>query len=162
MEWMKRLVGVVGRLKEINMRNRVYLLGEAEKVKLLRDIQEAHAAWLTAKQQLDIVDAVDQVDCAIYPYEAAQQKYEMLIREAKVRGLRAEPRGGWSARACSISCSASPFCRPSARPSRSTCGRLACSPYLVRRERSGCCTSLTTCFSDLRWGRYFFVCWSCK
>lgn len=90
MEWMKRLVGVVGRLREISMNNRIYLLGEAEKVKLLRDIQEAHAAWVTAKQQLDIVDAADKVDCAIYTYEAAQKKYEMLIREAKVRGLRAE------------------------------------------------------------------------
>lgn len=87
---MKRLVGMAGRLREMSRRNRIYLLGEAEKVKLLQDIQEAQLAWLTAKQQLDIVEAADQVDCAIYTYEAAQKKYEMLLREAKVRGLRAE------------------------------------------------------------------------
>lgn len=62
---------------------------EQERNRLIQDIRQAHLAWQEAKQQLNLVDGHDQVDCAIYLYEAAQKKYEMLLRQAKSTKLHA-------------------------------------------------------------------------
>jgi hypothetical protein len=58
-------------------------LTEKARAKLLADIRDAHRAWQVAESHLREVVGADQIDCAIYLYEAAQKKYEMLLRQAK-------------------------------------------------------------------------------
>lgn len=64
-------------------------LAEQERQQMLNAIRKAHRDWLDAKHQLDHVDHRDQIDCAIYNFEAAQKRYEMLIRQAKTVKLEA-------------------------------------------------------------------------
>jgi hypothetical protein len=64
-------------------------LAEQERQHMLSAIRKAHREWQDAKQQLDHVDHRDQIDCAIYNFEAAQKRYEMLIRQAKTVKLEA-------------------------------------------------------------------------
>lgn len=65
-------------------------LAEQERQQMLSAIRKAHRDWLDAKHQLDHVDHRDQIDCAIYNFEAAQKRYEMLIRQAKTVKLEAK------------------------------------------------------------------------
>jgi hypothetical protein len=60
-----------------------------EKERMVQAIRKAHREWQDAKWQLDYVDHPDQIDCAIYHFEATQKRYEMLIRQAKTVNLRA-------------------------------------------------------------------------
>lgn len=64
-------------------------LAEQERQQMLSAIRKAHREWQDAKHQLDHVDHRDQIDCAIYNFEAAQKRYEMLIRQAKTVKLEA-------------------------------------------------------------------------
>jgi hypothetical protein len=58
-------------------------LAEQEHARLIKEVRDAQQEWFEARQQLNLVSGSDQVDCAIYGFEAAQKRYEMLLRQAK-------------------------------------------------------------------------------
>lgn len=55
-----------------------------DKVGMHQEIRKAHTEWLTAHQRLEWVVEKDQIDYAIYALEAAEKRYEMLLRQAKL------------------------------------------------------------------------------
>lgn len=50
---------------------------------LIQEIRKARTEWITAHNRLDYVIEKDQVDYAVYALEAAEKRYEMLLRSAK-------------------------------------------------------------------------------
>lgn len=54
---------------------------------LINEIEKAKAEWAAAQQKLEYVTEQDQIDYAIYSLEAAEKKYEMLIRQAKKQNI---------------------------------------------------------------------------
>jgi hypothetical protein len=50
---------------------------------LVREIHEAHRDWINAHRHFEYAQGRDQVDYAIYAIEAAEKRYEMLLRHAK-------------------------------------------------------------------------------
>ena len=68
-----------------------------ERQKLLREIAEAKRSWQIAQKKLDYVLEPDQIDYAIFALEAAEKRYEMLLRQAKKMRLSAveEESGKW-------------------------------------------------------------------
>lgn len=57
-----------------------------DKVSMLQEVRRAHADWKAAYLKLDWVVEKDQIDYAIYALEAAEKRYEMLLRQAKLLG----------------------------------------------------------------------------
>lgn len=58
---------------------------------LERDLWEAHRQWKLARERLDQALGADEVDYAVLMLEAAEKRYDMLLRKAKTVGLeRAE------------------------------------------------------------------------
>ncbi len=49
-----------------------------------QEIRKAHLEWTTAQQRLEWVVEKDQIDYAIYALEAAEKRYVMLLRQAKL------------------------------------------------------------------------------
>jgi hypothetical protein len=47
------------------------------------EIRDAHQHWQAAINRFQYADGADQIDFAVYSLEAAQKRYEMLIRSAK-------------------------------------------------------------------------------
>lgn len=68
-----------------------------DKQQLIEEIKEAKKNWQIARKKLDYVTEQDQIDYAIYALEAAEKRYEMLLRRAKKMKLRAidERTGHW-------------------------------------------------------------------
>lgn len=64
---------------------------EDEDRELLEEISKAKLEWQVAQHRLDVVVGHEQVDYAIYALEAAQKRYEMLIRQAKARNVTSQP-----------------------------------------------------------------------
>lgn len=58
-----------------------------EKQLLLEEIQTALLEWENAQRRLDYVVEKDQIDYTIYMIEAAEKRYEMLLRNAKQLNL---------------------------------------------------------------------------
>jgi hypothetical protein len=56
---------------------------DEDQIRLLRSLRQAQKEWINARSRLDWVVEKDQVDYAIYALEAAERKYEMLLRQAK-------------------------------------------------------------------------------
>jgi hypothetical protein len=54
-----------------------------DKLQLLQEIRKAHLEWITAQCRFDFVVEKDQIDYAIYALEAAEKRYEMLLKLAK-------------------------------------------------------------------------------
>lgn len=54
-----------------------------EKKQLIVEINKAKQEWLNAQHKLNYVLENDQIDYAIYALEAAEKRYEMLLRQAK-------------------------------------------------------------------------------
>lgn len=50
---------------------------------LVRDIREAHRDWVNALRHFEHALGPDQIDYAIFAIEAAEKRYEMLLRQAK-------------------------------------------------------------------------------
>jgi len=50
---------------------------------LVKEIQEAHRDWVNAHRHFEYAQGKDQVDYAIFAIEAAEKRYEMLLRHAK-------------------------------------------------------------------------------
>ena len=63
---------------------------EKDKLSLFKEIEEAKRDWLNAGQKLDYVLEHDQIDYAIYALEAAERRYEMLLRKAKKMKVQAD------------------------------------------------------------------------
>jgi hypothetical protein len=64
---------------------------------LIQEIREAKINWQVAQKKLNYVMEQDQIDYAIYSLEAAEKRYEMLLRTAKKLNLKAvdERTGRW-------------------------------------------------------------------
>lgn len=62
-----------------------------DKQVLLDEIRAAHAEWQHAMRRLDYALGADQVDYAIFALEAAEKRYEMLLKNAKRLNVRAIP-----------------------------------------------------------------------
>ncbi len=58
-----------------------------ENLALIEEIQQARERWTVANEQLNYVMEQDQIDYAIYALEAAEKKYDMLLRQAKKQKL---------------------------------------------------------------------------
>ena len=54
-----------------------------DKQELLEEIQVAQTEWQHALGRLDYALGQDQVDYAIFALEAAEKRYEMLLKNAK-------------------------------------------------------------------------------
>lgn len=65
--------------------------GEMDKQRrlLLQELEEAKTNWQIAMKKLDYAVEQDQIDYAIYALEAAEKRYEMLLRHAKKLNLTA-------------------------------------------------------------------------
>lgn len=50
---------------------------------LLEDIRKAHSDWIVAQNRMDAVVGKDQVDYAVFLLEAAEKRYDMLLKSAK-------------------------------------------------------------------------------
>lgn len=59
-------------------------------VELVREIHRAHMEWLTAHRRLDYVLEKEQVDYAVFALEAAEKRFEMLIKQAKTERVTQE------------------------------------------------------------------------
>jgi hypothetical protein len=60
-----------------------------DKLALLHEIEKAHMDWMTAHHRLDYVLDKDQIDYAVFALEAAEKRFEMLIKQAKGMNLTA-------------------------------------------------------------------------
>ncbi|MDF2964149.1 MAG: hypothetical protein K0S39_5884 [Paenibacillus sp.] len=54
-----------------------------DKVQLMQEIEKAHMEWITAQRRLDYVLEKEQIDYAVFALEAAEKRFEMLIKQAK-------------------------------------------------------------------------------
>ena len=50
---------------------------------LIREIHDAHQDWVNAQRHFEYAVGQDQIDYAIFAIEAAEKRYEMLLRQAK-------------------------------------------------------------------------------
>ncbi|MDF2716292.1 MAG: hypothetical protein K0R28_3217 [Paenibacillus sp.] len=60
-----------------------------DKQALLEEIRVAQTEWQHALQRLDYASDQDQIDYAIFALEAAEKRYEMLLRCAKRMNVHA-------------------------------------------------------------------------
>lgn len=57
-----------------------------ERELLYREIAEAKHDWDNAMRHFEYAEGKDQIDYAIFAIEAAEKRYEMLLRKAKALG----------------------------------------------------------------------------
>ncbi|WP_181592830.1 DUF2508 family protein [Paenibacillus sp. YN15] len=69
---------------KVNVQMRMEEPAFLDKVGMHREIRKAHLEWTTAHQRLEWVVEKDQIDYAIYALEAAEKRYIMLLRQAKL------------------------------------------------------------------------------
>ncbi|MDF2670519.1 MAG: hypothetical protein K0R67_2825 [Paenibacillus sp.] len=58
-----------------------------DKQRLMEEVRIALQEWKNAQYQLDYAFGQDEIDYAIYALEAAEKRYEMLLRKAKHQKL---------------------------------------------------------------------------
>ncbi|MDI3256730.1 MAG: YaaL family protein [Kyrpidia sp.] len=63
--------------------------GQQEKADLLREIERTRDEWMRALHLLDNVVEPELIDHAIYTIQAAQRKYEYLMRVARSQQVQA-------------------------------------------------------------------------
>lgn len=80
MKLWHRLSGAQRRQKE---------LLQNDGLQLLLEIEKAHSEWINAQHRLDYVLEKEQIDYAVYAMEAAEKRFEMLIKQAKNMNLSA-------------------------------------------------------------------------
>lgn len=66
-------------------KSRYKLQRETDEESLLIEVEQAKKDWIRAYDQLDLVLGKEQVDYAIYSLEAAEKRYEMLLRQIKLQ-----------------------------------------------------------------------------
>jgi len=54
-----------------------------DKQQLVSEIKKSHQDWLAAQAHFEFALDKDQIDYAIYALEAAEKRYEMLLKQAK-------------------------------------------------------------------------------
>nr|WP_246079660.1 DUF2508 family protein [Paenibacillus piri] len=54
-----------------------------DKWQLMQEIERAHMEWVTAQKRLDFVLEKEQIDYAVFALEAAEKRFEMLLKQAK-------------------------------------------------------------------------------
>jgi hypothetical protein len=54
-----------------------------DKQELLKEIRVAHTDWQHALTRLDYASDQDEIDYAIFALEAAEKRFEMLLKSAK-------------------------------------------------------------------------------
>ncbi|MCR8636143.1 MULTISPECIES: YaaL family protein [Paenibacillus] len=74
MRFWHRLSRVQRRKSELEMN---------DKLQLMQEIERAHMEWVTAQKRLDFVLEKEQIDYAVFALEAAEKRFEMLIKQAK-------------------------------------------------------------------------------
>ncbi|CAH0122723.1 MULTISPECIES: DUF2508 family protein [unclassified Paenibacillus] len=90
--WLKTFASKFGKKKAEKRRRRPKRrrMGTPEyeaKLQLYEDIRNAHRQWEQAYFVFHEALGDDQVDYAIYMLEAAEKKYEILLKKAKVEKL---------------------------------------------------------------------------
>ncbi|WP_241242850.1 DUF2508 family protein [Paenibacillus whitsoniae] len=58
-----------------------------DKQLLIEEIHSAHLTWQSAQAHFEFAVEKDQIDYAIYALEAAEKRFEMLIKQAKKMGI---------------------------------------------------------------------------
>jgi hypothetical protein len=58
-----------------------------DKQRLMEEVRIALQDWKNAQYQFNYAQGQDEIDYAIYAMEAAEKKYEMLLRKAKFMKL---------------------------------------------------------------------------
>ncbi|TXK73745.1 DUF2508 family protein [Paenibacillus sp. N3.4] len=58
-----------------------------DKQQLIQEIRKAHETWVAAQAHFEFAVEKDQIDYAIFAMEAAEKRFEMLIKQAKKLGL---------------------------------------------------------------------------
>ncbi|MCD1259960.1 DUF2508 family protein [Paenibacillus athensensis] len=54
-----------------------------DKQQLIGEIKKSHQEWIAAQAHFEFALDKDQIDYAIYALEAAEKRYEMLLKQAK-------------------------------------------------------------------------------
>lgn len=75
MQWLRRLYSK----EQKQLEEPVF----RDKMNMHLEVRKAHTDWLAAHQKLNWAMEKDQIDYAIYALEAAEKRYEMLLRQAK-------------------------------------------------------------------------------
>lgn len=68
-------------------RNRFEMQEQTEREELIRELEQAKADWNNARNKLDHVVDKDQIDYVIYLLEAAEKRYNMLLKKAKQKNI---------------------------------------------------------------------------
>lgn len=58
-----------------------------DKILLIQEIRAAHQTWVAAQAHFEFAVDKDQIDYTIYALEAAEKRFEMLIKQAKKLGI---------------------------------------------------------------------------
>ncbi len=56
---------------------------EQDRLLLVEEIRKAHMEWEVAQRRFDYVVEKEQIDYAIFALEAAEKRFEMLLKQAK-------------------------------------------------------------------------------
>lgn len=56
---------------------------QLDRYMLVQEIRKAHLEWEIAQKRFDYVTEKEQIDYSIYALEAAEKRFEMLIKQAK-------------------------------------------------------------------------------
>ncbi|AEI46122.1 DUF2508 family protein [Paenibacillus mucilaginosus] len=56
---------------------------ELDRLLLVQEIQKAHKEWVTAQLRFEYVMEKEQIDYAVFALEAAEKRFEMLLKQAK-------------------------------------------------------------------------------
>lgn len=62
---------------------------DSDKQQLLDEIRKAHKEWQLAQTRFDYVVEKEQIDYAIFALEAAEKRFEMLLKQGKSARLTA-------------------------------------------------------------------------
>lgn len=67
-----------------------------DRILLVQEIRIAHLEWETAQRRFDYVVEKEQIDYAVFALQAAEKRFEMLIRQAK--NMRISANEVWASR----------------------------------------------------------------
>ncbi|KPV57155.1 hypothetical protein QJ48_23695, partial [Paenibacillus sp. A3] len=72
-----------------------------DRLLLVEEIRKAHMEWEVAQRRFDYVVEKEQIDYAIFALEAAEKRFEMLLKQAK--NLNISAREASAARSMGVS-----------------------------------------------------------
>jgi hypothetical protein len=62
---------------------------QLDRYMLVQEIRKAHMEWDLAQKRFDYVMEKEQIDYSIYALEAAEKRFEMLLKQAKNMNITA-------------------------------------------------------------------------